>query len=1055
MSAEAGEPRRSGRKRRATTVTVGSYSIKLNNQYTLEEGERSVYESELNPDFAAAELKAAVRPARRPAKKGPPTSTAPRQQSAAEKARLEQNALVGIIQGELAERRVAFMNHHLDVIRPWITRKDLSALQGASQGNLPAVQTLEQQPSVIQANMREYQLLGTRFMAKMAGEGVGCILADEMGLGKTLQSIALIAYLKKELQQPGPCLVVVPLSVLSSWSAEFKKWCPCLKIERAHTSDQKYYDQLAKRITAVGPDSPDVVITTYDMIKAMSQLTTRLMWRLLILDEGHLVKNEQSERAIALRKVRAASKVILTGTPLQNNLKELWALLSFLNPIFSDPEPFERAFQLGTHEHSSDAGALDDARRLLHLFCLRRTKREVEVSLPPLIETRVECPLSKLQTFWYRRLLLRDTAVLAKVEKEDADGEQAEAGGSSWMKLRSLFMQLRKCCNHPYLFPDAEPNYDGSTDERLVEASGKLGVLDRLLRKLDAGGHRVVLFSQFTTMLDILEDLLVLRGYEGRYSRLDGSVARAQRTVDIAEFNRKNNENKMFCFLLSTRAGGLGVNLQTADTVILFDSDWNPQVDMQAIARVHRIGQKKAVAALRLMTSASVEQRIVERAEKKLYLDAVVGRGSTSESQDLDKKEEDGASKRDLLNALVFGADQIFRNDSGRTPTDSELDALLVSARHPDKGLEHGSVVTGLATEAKPADEPSRGVTEVLTAAKKTAADFDPTVSYSVESSEGLKLRMLGELLQEEALKRGETTYSVSKMTFSEMAKEAAREVEYVASPEKRSRQSNLQAVTDQWGKVHHVLRQNMYDMDTGEPSVFMREKDAGFQDRCAVEKRKYQIPGSSYEWSMNCQSCWMDATGPDAVRCTGCPCAMHLSCLQAGGYNEPPTQKSQARMWRCPHHTCVQCGLAAQASGGLLFRCECCMLAFCEDHLPVQAEDEDDPHSEGWAAVGRCRRFESYGLKHQAQAYFITCSAACREWKENNSDIFDPTSSDDEGDEDADAHMQSPPMERRKASPQLAKKHTPIDIKSAFTGIDAGTHVTAKKIDNMFVDLS
>ncbi|KAK3256785.1 hypothetical protein CYMTET_34099, partial [Cymbomonas tetramitiformis] len=250
-----------------------------------------------------------------------------------------------------------------------------------------------------------------------------------------------------------------------------------------------------------------------------------------------------------------------------------------------------------------------DSGYLLRLFCLRRTKKEVEVGLPPLLETRVECPLSRLQTFWYRRLLLRDSAVLAQVEKEEqgavegeagpaAVSEAAEAGG--WKKLQSLFMQLRKCCNHPYLFPDAEPHVD-ATAEDMVEASGKLMVLDRLLHQLYASGNRVVLFSQFTSMLDIFEDLLMLRGFAGRYSRLDGSVNRVQRTVDIAEFNRAAGDSKdtrPFCFLLSTRAGGLGVNLQTADTVILYDSDWNPQVDLQVPCPRHSPRVRKRASCL-------------------------------------------------------------------------------------------------------------------------------------------------------------------------------------------------------------------------------------------------------------------------------------------------------------------------------------------------------------------------------------------------------------------------------------------------------------------------
>ena len=196
---------------------------------------------------------------------------------------------------------------------------------------------------------------------------------------------------------------------------------------------------------------------------------------------------------------------------------------------------------------------------------------------------------------------------LAGVAGEDAK-EKSSSGGGDWRKLNSLLMQLRKCCNHPYLFSPGIQD-EGVTLEDIIEASGKLSVLDRILIKLKENGHRVVIFSQFTSMLDILANFLHLRGYQ--YARLDGSTNRVQRSIDIAAFNRPNSP--VFAFLLSTRAGGLGVNLQTADTCVMFDSDWNPQVDMQAMARVHRIGQKKTVHIYRLVTAGTVEERMTQR----------------------------------------------------------------------------------------------------------------------------------------------------------------------------------------------------------------------------------------------------------------------------------------------------------------------------------------------------------------------------------------------------------------------------------------------------------
>ena len=384
-------------------------------------------------------------------------------------------------------------------------------------------------------------------------------------------------------------------------------------------------------------------------------LTSKLHWRCLVLDEGHKAKNEATQIAIALRKVVANAQytLLLTGTPLQNNLRELWALLNLLHPdVFTDSAPFDDAFRIGGRTHAVNPAALGRAHHCLAPFCLRRTKREVEVLLPPKVETRVMCPLSSAQTFWYRRLLMKDSALLERAEKDGGTGagaasapagagasapapssaaggaldsaavalggassnalasmqqpvDEASPGGgcdatasavaasfaaaaatggsappppppppppsgNDWRRLQNLVMQLRTCCNHPYLFPGACPADGLSSASELAAASGKLKVLDRLLTRLKAAGHRVVIFSQFTAMLDILGRYLTLRGYA--FARLDGSTNRVQRTVDILQYNRPGSN--LFVFLLSTKAGGLGVNLQSADTCVLYDSDW-------------------------------------------------------------------------------------------------------------------------------------------------------------------------------------------------------------------------------------------------------------------------------------------------------------------------------------------------------------------------------------------------------------------------------------------------------------------------------------------------
>ena len=391
-------------------------------------------------------------------------------------------------------------------------------------------------------------------------------------------------------------------------------------------------------------------------------LSTQIYWRYVILDEGHKVKNETSNISIQMSKVRSQGRIILTGTPLQNNLHELWALLRYLEPdIFVESTVFDEAFDL--KENYFDVVILRKAALLLDIFQIRRMKGEVEKLLPPKHVMQLSVGMTNIQKYWAKKLLLSQAKMLKQIEAEvvagdaakmdqqhtkdikdikdtkkkdqdqkknknekedekangnkekhdhqnnlilsEEDKEEKEQTTNAWKRLNSLLMQLRKICNHPYLIPGADPSMksDGSTintNETIITASKKMMLLDRILPKLLLNQSRVVMFSQFTSMLDILEDYLNYRGYE--YVRLDGSTSRVRRTLDLRVFNRK--KSTIFIYLMSTRAGGLGLNCQTADTVILYDSDWNPQVDQQAMARVHRIGQKKKVHIYTLSTSA-------------------------------------------------------------------------------------------------------------------------------------------------------------------------------------------------------------------------------------------------------------------------------------------------------------------------------------------------------------------------------------------------------------------------------------------------------------------
>eukprot|EP00808_Paulinella_micropora_P029209 g58154.t1 len=450
--------------------------------------------------------------------------------------------------------------------------------------------------------MRHYQLEALNWMIRLHDGKINGILADEMGLGKTLESISLLAYVNHFRGVRDPHLIIVPKSTSSNWLREIERWAPNLTATIFHGDKDERVQQRA----AIERQCPDVVITTYEMVNIEKALLTKLQWYFIIIDEAHRIKNEQSKLALAARELRVKRRLLITGTPLQNNLHELWALLNFLLPeMFDSAQSFEDWFDLTDDESRSKV--MDKLHRILRPFLLRRLKADVEKSLPPKVETNLYVGLSAMQREWYSKLLSKDLQALN--EK-----------GVKKMRLLNIVMQLRKCCNHPYLFSGAEPGPPYNEGEHLIENCGKLVLLDKLLKKLWTDGNRVLVFSQMTRLLDILEDYCCYRGF--KYCRLDGSTSQEIRDSQMDEFNAPGSEK--FIFLLSTRAGGLGINLQTADTVILYDSDWNPQMDLQAMDRAHRIGQKKQVNVFRLITENSVEEKIVERATRKLALDAMV-----------------------------------------------------------------------------------------------------------------------------------------------------------------------------------------------------------------------------------------------------------------------------------------------------------------------------------------------------------------------------------------------------------------------------------------------
>ncbi|KAK4531878.1 hypothetical protein CCYA_CCYA09G2735 [Cyanidiococcus yangmingshanensis] len=519
---------------------------------------------------------------------------------------------------------------------------------------------VDQQPSSLRGGqLKPYQIEGLQWMVSLYNNNLNGILADEMGLGKTIQTIALLAYLMEYKEVQGPHLIVVPLSTLSNWVREFRTWAPHMKMV-VYRGDKSARRMIQQYEMASG--RYHVLLTTYEYCVRDQRALSRIFWKYIIVDEGHRMKNAHCRLAMTLGvKYRSRNRLLLTGTPLQNNLTELWALLNFLLPnIFSSVDTFESWFStpfqsLGTSDHPelTEEEMLLIINRLHHVlrpFLLRRLKTDVEDQLPEKREHVLRCDLSIWQKILYRQAKSNIGVVL-------------NAGGKPRL-FNNVVMQLKKVCNHPYLFYDWE-EVAALDPLWIVRVSGKFELLDRMLPKLRQSGHRVLLFSQMTILLDVLEDFCKLRNFS--YLRLDGSTKAEERHEMLELFNAPDND--IFLFMLSTRAGGLGLNLQTADTVILFDSDWNPQADLQAQDRAHRIGQRNEVRVFRLICADTVEERILAEANRKLNMDRQVIQAGKFNQKATDQE------RRAMLEELL--RQQEGNEAAADVPDDETLNELL------------------------------------------------------------------------------------------------------------------------------------------------------------------------------------------------------------------------------------------------------------------------------------------------------------------------------------------------------------------------------------------
>ncbi|XP_056146515.1 chromodomain-helicase-DNA-binding protein 1 isoform X2 [Lampris incognitus] len=532
--------------------------------------------------------------------------------------------------------------------------------------------------------LRDYQMDSLNWMAHSWCKGNSCILADEMGLGKTIQTICFLNYLFHEHQLYGPFLLVVPLSTLTSWQREIQLWAPRINVvvylgdvsSRNMIRMHEWMHVQNKRLKF------NVLLTTYEILLKDKSFLGAVNWAFIGVDEAHRLKNDDSLLYKTMIDFKSNHRLLITGTPLQNSLKELWSLLHFIMAEkFHSWELFEEE-----HGKGRDSG-YTSLHKELEPFLLRRVKKDVEKSLPAKVEQILRVEMSAIQKQYYKWILTRNYKALSKGAKGSTSG------------FLNVMMELKKCCNHCYLVkPPEDGEFHSRADalQHLIRSSGKLVLLDKLLVRLKERGHRVLIFSQMVRMLDILADYL--RSRQFLFQRLDGSIKGEMRKQALDHFNAEGSED--FCFLLSTRAGGLGINLASADTVVIFDSDWNPQNDLQAQARAHRIGQKRQVNIYRLVTKGSVEEDIIERAKKKMVLDhLVIQRMDTTGKTVLHTGAAPSSStpfnKEELSAILKFGAEELFKEPEGEEQEPQEMDIDEILKRAETKENDPGPSTVG------------------------------------------------------------------------------------------------------------------------------------------------------------------------------------------------------------------------------------------------------------------------------------------------------------------------------------------------------------------------
>lgn len=561
---------------------------------------------------------------------------------------------------------VSTIKERLRKFRAQDFEKDIEFHAGSKDVSLPGSKDRPaEQPEGLTGTLMKYQIQGLNWLLHNFYQQRSVVLADEMGLGKTIQVISLIAALALQGPRCWPFLVVVPNSTCPNWRREIKQWAPDLRVVTYHGGKEP--QSLAYKYELFPNGSRDmkahVVVMSYDSAQDPDtrHLFKTVQWVGMVVDEGQRLKNDENLLYGALTSMRIPWRLLLTGTPLQNNKRELFNLLQFIDTS-------KNAAQLDEKYEEITSENISELHEMIRPYFLRRVKTGptgVLKFLPPMSQIILPVSMSVVQEKLCKSIMAKNPELIRAIFAN------TKLKSNERSSLNNILMQLRKCLGHPFLYSGAVEDRDVSSEmmhQNLVSASSKLVLLEQMLPKLKERGHRVLLFSQFLGMLDIVEDFLAGIGF--MYQRLDGSMSSLEKQKRIDAFNEHGSE--YFAFLLSTRAGGVGINLATADTVIILDPDFNPHQDIQALSRAHRIGQKNKVLCFQLMTKSSVEEKIMQIGRKKMALDHAL-------IETMDRKREDDAGE-DLESILKHGAEALFNetNDKEVIKYDAEaIDKLL------------------------------------------------------------------------------------------------------------------------------------------------------------------------------------------------------------------------------------------------------------------------------------------------------------------------------------------------------------------------------------------